>query len=198
MTKSIDFFETQFRQQLTTGEPALNPFELLALPYLSGWVVDFGCGLGVLAYAAARQGCRVLALDVSPTAIRHLADRGNTEQLAIEAVEADLRTHQLEQDFDTVVCVGLLMFFDCATARAQLAQLQARTKPGGVAVINVLIEGTTFRAMFDPDAHCLFHRDELREVFSGWDILVERFDEFLSPGDTVKSFATLIARKPSA
>jgi hypothetical protein len=30
--RSIDFFEAQFQGQPAAGEPALNPFEALALP----------------------------------------------------------------------------------------------------------------------------------------------------------------------
>lgn len=195
MHKSIEFFETQFRKQVANSEPALNPFETAALPYLHGRVLDFGCGLGNLAVAAARRGCTVLALDAAPTAIRHLATRAAQEGLAIEAVEADLSTYEIEEDFDTVVAIGLLMFFDGATARRQLTQLQARVCPGGIAVINVLIEGTTYLDMFDPVAHCLFKRGELREAFAGWEILNESFDDFPAPENTVKCFVTVIARK---
>ncbi len=69
-THSVRFFDTQFQRQINTGEFELNPFERLALPYLSGDVLDLGCGLGNLAVAAARAGCRVTALDGSPTGVR--------------------------------------------------------------------------------------------------------------------------------
>lgn len=196
MSKSVEFFETQFRRQVADADLALNPFETAALPFVRGRVLDFGCGLGNLAVAAARSGCSVLALDAAATAIQHLAVRAAQEGLAIEALEADLRSYEIAGDFDTVVSIGLLMFFDAATAHRQLAQLQARLRPGGIAVVNALIEGTTYRAMFDPAAHCLFRRDEMREAFAGWEILRESFDHFPAPGDTVKSFATVVARKP--
>ena len=53
-THSVRFFEAQFQRQVSSGEFELNPFERLALPYLSGEVLDLGCGLGNLAVAAAR------------------------------------------------------------------------------------------------------------------------------------------------
>lgn len=197
MDKSVAFFETQFRRQVTDGELRLNPFESAALPHLEGRILDFGCGLGNLAIAAARKGGTVLALDAAPTAIRHLASRAANEGLAIEAVEADLRTYEIAGEFDAVAAIGLLMFFDCATARRQLARLQACVRPGGVAVINVLTEGTTYLDMFDPAAHCLFGRSALRDAFAGWEILRESFEDFPAPGDTVKAFVTVIARKPA-
>lgn len=196
MSHSIHFFETQFRQQVADGALHLNPFETLALPYLRGRVLDYGCGLGNLAVAAAQAGCEVLALDAAPTAIHHLNQRALQEGLTITAGEADLREHVVEGEFDAVVAIGLLMFFDCATAHRQLAQLQRCVKPGGVAIINVLVEGTTFMAMFDPAGHCLFGRNELRERFAGWTILAERHETFTAIGDRLKVFATVVARKP--
>ena len=69
---SIQFFDKQFAEQSRTGGCKLNPFELAAIPYLKGRVLDYGCGMGNLAFAAAERGCDVLALDASPAAIRHI------------------------------------------------------------------------------------------------------------------------------
>lgn len=198
MSKSIEFFETQFRRQVTNSDLKLNPFETAVLPHLHGQVLDFGCGLGNLAVAAARQGCSVLALDAAPTAIRHLTARAARENLPIRAVEADLRAYEIEEDFDAVASIGLLMFLDPEAARRQLARLRDRVRPGGVAAINVLVEGTTYTAMFDPASHCLFRPDEVREAFAAWDIVNESFADFPAPGNTVKSFVTLVARRPAA
>jgi tellurite methyltransferase len=193
---SIRFFESQFQRQVREGDLALNPFEQLALPYLRGHILDYGCGLGNLSVAAARQGCTVEALDASPTAIGHLRDVARTEALPIAASEADLRNHALEEQYDSIVCIGLLMFFDCPAARAQLHELQRHVRAGGVAIVNVLVEGTTYRDMFDPASHCLWAEGELRECFSGWELLRWEHQEFPAPHETVKSFATLVARRP--
>ena len=67
--RGIDFFDAQFRKQVAGGDFALNPFEKLALPYLRGRVLDYGCGLGNLAIEAARWGLAVTAGDASPAAI---------------------------------------------------------------------------------------------------------------------------------
>lgn len=193
---SVQFFDQQFRRQVAAGEYALNPFEDLALPHLRGRVLDYGCGLGNLAIEAARRGCSVLALDASHTAIERLRAVAEQDGLLLRAEEADLRSHELTEDFDAVVCIGLLMFFDCSTAKNQLLQLQARVRPGGVAVINVLTEGTTYMDMFAPAGHCLFNRDELRSQFGQWEILSLVQQEFSAPNDTCKVFATIVARKP--
>jgi tellurite methyltransferase len=195
---SVDFFERQFQRQVREQELTLNPFEQAALPWLQGRVLDYGCGLGQLSLAAARRGCEVLALDASATAIAHLRQVAQDEALAINAREAELSDYRLSADYDSVVCIGLLMFLDCDSALLQLAQLQQRLRPGGVLVLNVLVEGTSYLDMFDPQRHCLLTAQKLRERFAGWALEQFELRDFPAPGDTVKSFVTLIARKPAA
>jgi tellurite methyltransferase len=196
--RSIAFFDEQFRRHFTDAALKLNPFEVAALPYLTGDVLDFGCGLGNLAFAAAAQGCKVEALDGSPAAIRHVQDRAATEGLAVSATLADLRDYLPPGKYDCIVSIGLLMFFECQTAFKVLTDLQAHVRPGGLAVVNVLVQGTTYMDMFDPSACCIFSPAELRHRFAGWK--VERFDidEFEAPNNTIKRFATIIARKPDS
>lgn len=193
--RSIEFFDQQFQKQAALGENTLNPFEQLAIGYLKGRVLDYGCGLGNLAFAAAERGCSVLALDASPAAIAHIQRRAALDTLPVEALVADLRDYVLNEDFDAVVCIGLLMFFDCPTAFRALAHLQAHVREGGIAVVNVLIEGTSYLDMFDAKGYCLFSRAEIETRFEGWEILHSEFSDFAAPGGTNKAFATLVARK---
>ena len=196
---SIRFFDNQFQRQIGEGDLHLNPFEEMALSHLRGGrVLDFGCGLGNLSIAAAQRGCSVVAVDASHTAIQHLCQLAKAQSLTIEATEADLRTYRIGADYDAIVSIGLLMFLDCPTAFRQLAELQEHVRPGGTAIVNVLIEGTTYMDMFDPSFHCLFSRDELQRRFSGWEIVRAEQQDFPAPGQKIKAFQTLVARKPLA
>ncbi|MFH1869782.1 MAG: class I SAM-dependent methyltransferase [Pseudomonadota bacterium] len=194
---SIAFFDRQFQRQIGEQDFKLNPFELDVLPHLTGRVLDFGCGLGNLAMAAAERGCSVRALDASPSAIACLHQRAAAARLPVEAIEADLREYRIDGEFDCVFSIGVLMFFDCATALRVLAMLQERVRPGGIAVINTLIEGTSYFDIFQPGCYCLLPREELADRFAGWEIMHSGFRDFEAPGQTLKCFATVIARKPA-
>jgi len=196
MTRSVEFFDQQFSHSVTLQALALNPFETLALPYLQGEVLDFGSGMGNLAFAAARQGCRVTALDASRAAVAHMQQRATAEALPVRAELADLRQYPIGADYDAIASIGLLMFFDCSTALKVLGELQHHVRPGGVAAVNVLIEGTTYQDMFEPSEHCLFAATELPQRFAGWELLQNEAHEFEAPGNTVKRFCTVVARKP--
>lgn len=194
--KSVQFFDRQFERQVREGDYALNPFERAILPYLHGEVLDLGCGLGNLALAAAQAGCQVTALDASPSGIADLARRG--KGLPIRAFSADLRDYVPERQYDCVVAIGLLMFFACEDARRQLVTIRNAVQSGGIAAINVLVQGTTYLDMFDPAGYCLFGRDELSAAFAGWQVVLSRHEDFPAPGNALKRFHTLVARAPRA
>jgi len=194
---SVEFFDGQFRKQAAAGEYALNPFEQAILPFLFGDVLDLGCGLGNLALAAAERGCHVTALDASPTAVSDLTRRAAERNLALDVRQADLRRYRDNARYDCVVAVGLLMFFARPDARNNLAALREMVRPGGVAAVNVLIEGTTFMNMFDPAAHYLFGEDELARAFAGWKPEYSKIDAFTAPDGTVKRFHTVVMRRPA-
>jgi tellurite methyltransferase len=192
---SVEFFEKQFQRQLRETDFALNPFEQLALSHVAGSVLDLGCGLGNLSLEAARRGCSVTAVDASPTAVGRVRAAALLEQLPLEALQADLACFRIDQDYDTIIAIGLLMFFCRERALALLQQIGQRVRPDGRAIVNVLVEGTTYLGMFKADEYYLFGANELEQVFAGWTVLVARHDSFAAPEGTRKEFATVIVQK---
>ena len=193
---AVDFFARQFEQQIAAADYRLNPFETWTLPHLAGDVLELGCGLGNLSLAAARAGHRVDALDACAQAVTDLAQRAQALGLPLRVQRCDLVNWTAQGQWDTVVAIGLLMFFACSDARRVLGEIRRAVRPGGVAAVNVLIDGTTYMQMFDRDRYCLFAPQELRTAFADWTLLLDRIDEFPAPENHVKRFATLIARRP--
>lgn len=195
--QSMEFFETQFRRQVQDREYVLNPFETLAIGYLKAEILDLGSGLGNLSLEAGRRGHRVVAVDASPTAVERINADARRESLPVEAIQVDIENWSIDRPYDTIVAIGLLMFFHRERALDLLRAIREHVRPGGHAIVNVLIEGTTYTGMFDPNNHYLFGRKELEECFSGWTILCSRYDTFAAPGQTRKEFSTVIASKSS-
>lgn len=192
---TVSFFETQFQKQVRDNEFALNPFEQLALKYLEGDILDLGAGLGNLCLEAGRRGHSVLAVEASPTAVIRINKDARQEGLAVKAIQEDIENWRIDRTYNTIIAIGLLMFFRRDTAMTLLDAIQDHVKPGGVAIVNTLIEGTTFMGMFDPDKYCLFARGELEQRFSGWHVLESVYQSFPAPEGTVKEFSTVVAKK---
>jgi len=193
---AVRFFESQFQRQVGAGDFELNPFEGMALGQLRGTVLDLGCGLGNLALEAGRRGHEVVAVDASPTAVARIRSAAAAEGLRVRAEQADIASWRIDRTYDSIVAIGLLMFFRRERALELLKDIQDHVVPGGRAVINVLVEGTTYMDMFDAEEHCLFGRDELVAAFSTWRIVDSRADAFPAPGRKLKAFATVVAERP--
>lgn len=197
-SRSIEFFDSQFQRQILAQDYKLNPFEARALGYLEGTVLDLGCGLGNLTLEAARRGHKVVAVDASPAAIARIEVVAKHENLPIRALVADLARWEIDGNYSTIAAIGLLMFFPRERSIEFLRSIQEHVEPGGRAIVNVLVEGTTFMEMFQPGGYYLFRRSELEELFSGWTILSSLHEVFPAPGGTRKEFSTVIAEKPRA
>jgi tellurite methyltransferase len=164
---ALEIFEREFRDRIASSDYAPSVFEQAILPYLSGDVLDLGCGLGILALAAAERGCRVVALDASPTAIADLARRARERGLMIEAHTADLRHYVPGAQYDCVVALGLLSALSCNDARG---------------LLSVRADGA-------------FGGEGLSHAFAGWQILVSAQQQAFVPGGELQCVHTLVARQ---
>jgi SAM-dependent methyltransferase len=71
---------------------------------MSGRMLDVGCGTGFYALKAAQSGMRVTAIDASKSMIKPLQGRVD------RAIVADIERYPIEEEFDLVICAGVLDF----------------------------------------------------------------------------------------
>lgn len=196
--KSVDLFEAQFERQTREQDFRLNPFEVRALDYLKGSVLDLGCGLGNLSLEAARRGHAVLAIDASATGVARIQRDAKREDLPIEAVVANINPGTIDRCFDTILAIGIIPYFGREESLALLKSIQDHVNPGGRIVLNTLLNDTTYRALFEPGKHYFYAPDELHEQFLDWKVLKTCQEQFPAPDGTIKSLITIIAEKAKA
>jgi ribosomal protein L11 methyltransferase len=120
--------------------------------YRGASVIDYGCGSGILALAAARLGARSAAcFDIDPQAL--LATRDNA---LANGLEQRIVIHESPDDLPKQVDV-LLANILSAPLCALAPELAARVKPGGSVVLAGLMEHEVsevieaYRPWFDID-----------------------------------------------
>ena len=95
LNHSVQFFDTQFQQQVRNRDFHLNPFELAALPHLYGRVLEYGCSM-TTSFRGNKRSCSVVA-SASPAAMAHIQQRTASKNTPVEAALADLRDYDLTE-----------------------------------------------------------------------------------------------------
>ena len=101
-------------------------------------VLDVGCGAGLLSEAMAREGARVVALDLAPELIDiarlHLLESGLEVDYRLQSVEA--LAEEMPGAFDAITCMEMLEHVpDPASVLRACARL---LKPGGKLFLSTL------------------------------------------------------------
>jgi 2-polyprenyl-6-hydroxyphenyl methylase/3-demethylubiquinone-9 3-methyltransferase len=114
----------------------INPLRLgwiqTFVPLAEKSMVDVGCGGGILADAAARQGADVLGIDLSAKALKVAqlhALEAQTPRVRYREIAAEALAEEVPQSFDVVTCMEMLEHVpDPASVVSACARL---VKPGG-------------------------------------------------------------------
>jgi tellurite methyltransferase len=155
------------------------------LPH-SGAAIDLAMGLGANARVLVERGLTVVGIDISLEAARRA--RRKTPQL--RAVCADLTYFRLPpRHFDVILNLYYLQ-------RELCTALKTIIRPGGIVIVETLmLDMLKIKPELNPDY--LLRTGELRELFSGWEIL--KYSEGWAPSESSKdrAVASLVGRFPA-
>jgi ubiquinone/menaquinone biosynthesis C-methylase UbiE len=180
--------------------PWMNPFKFPDVmpridrnaPFLKGKrVLEIGCGMGFDTVELLRRGARVTATDLTPAAIevarKHLALEGLKADDLHVANALDLQFE--DESFDAVYSIGCL--HHTGDMHRAVGEVHRVLKPGGRAIVShIYRKGSFFRFLSqvgkeniefkDEDAPVIdfFSEDEVREIFSKFDIIEMTQDHY--------------------
>jgi tellurite methyltransferase len=184
---------TDWNDRYRKGEHSpVEPHHLLVQAVESlapGRALDVACGAGRHSLYLARQGWRVTAVDSSSVGLETLQTRAVAARADVDIVLADLERHEfdIESNAYDLICVFYYL------QRDLFPRIQAGVRSGGnfVGVIHIVDEDPGSTPM---NPVYLLEPDELRKIFSDWEI--QHYREGRKGGPEHKhSDAEIIARK---
>ncbi|WP_293995709.1 bifunctional 2-polyprenyl-6-hydroxyphenol methylase/3-demethylubiquinol 3-O-methyltransferase UbiG [Sphaerotilus sp.] len=131
--------ESEFRPLHQINPLRLGWIEQCAGPLDGKRIVDVGCGGGILSEAMARQGARVLGVDLAERSLKvaqlHAMEAG-IDNVAYREVAAEVLAEEQPGQFDIVTCMEMVEHVpDPAAIVAACAKL---VKPGGWVFLSTL------------------------------------------------------------
>ncbi len=148
--------------------------------------LDLGCGGGRDAVFLAQQGWQVTGIDQESRVLKRAKQLASRSGASVKFKCCDLKKQACfpEKQFDLVVVMRYLN-------RALFAQIDQAIAPGGMLLYQTFVSGVeAFDSPKNPNV--ILEKGELSEVFSGYQIFVDRIEK-LKDGRPVASF---IAQKP--
>jgi SAM-dependent methyltransferase len=158
-----------------------------------GCALDIGCGSGTFSIYMAERGYRVTAIDFMPQAIAMLQSRIAGQNLAIEAVQADVGLWTPKHPFDVILDIGCLHTPGTIDLGAYKTQLLNWLAPGGDFILLHFgrrgwwdwwpigpsrVYADTLRRQFAPELELVEDTSELRHdmpFFIGRSALIGRY-----------------------
>ena len=129
------------------------------------------CGEGQNALYLAGKGYLVDAFDLSEHGITKLKYRCKLSNTQVNAFVADLTTYQFEQNYDMIICFGTLHFVAKNEWKRFINNAKKYTNTGGIHIIQIFTDTVPASEDIAPFAIGLAKDEEIKELFTDWEIL---------------------------
>jgi SAM-dependent methyltransferase len=130
----VEYTEPDLYDQENPDFEPDGPFYLSLAHQYPGPVLDLGCGTGRITIPLARQGVPITGLDVMPPMLARA--QAKAADLPITWIQADVRTFQLQTQFQLIIDTGATLqhLLERADHEAMLARVREHLAPDGCAV----------------------------------------------------------------
>jgi tellurite methyltransferase len=162
-------------------------------------LIDIGCGEGRDIVYFARHGFEVVGLDLSAVGLEKAERYAKEAGVQIKTIHTDITEYELDASYDVIFSTGTLHFIPAKARQARFENYKARTAPGGIHVITVLVDKPFLPPAPDADPGAiLFKPGELLACYWDWEVVyfVEEIFDCKSSGAPHKHCANrIIARR---
>ena len=170
----VPFWEKSYQEYDTiafSNEPNVTITEFEHLINDQSKILEAGCGEGQNAIYLAKQGHHVDAFDLSEHGIAKLKHRCELADTQVNAFVADLTAYQIKQHYDMVICFGTLHFVEKDEWRRFIINAKEYTNIGGIHIIQIFTDTVPASEDIAPFAIGLAKDEELKELYTDWEIL---------------------------
>ena len=159
-----------------------------------GTALDIGAGFGNNTIPLLESGFEVTATETNVECIDELRKLARKYPNKVHVSAEPLERLHFDVQFDAVICTMVLHFLNRPDALSAIKNMQEWTTSGGM---NVITGYTDYNSDMGEGFDFLLHTDELKELYSGWKIIL--YDEVMSgtqnPAGKAFQSAKLIAQK---
>ena len=160
----------------------------------SGKVLDLGCGEAGTSLFLAEKGFEVTCIDISKTAIKNIKIEAKKRDVKIIALVSDLEKFRFKEDYDIIIGTGIFQFIPENYSLKLIKNIMKHTKKDGLNIFEVFLQGDPSQE--DDSEGYYFKQNELKELYSNWDILdYEEYEDYDEEEKQTNKIAYLIAKK---
>jgi tellurite methyltransferase len=163
----------------------------------SGKILDLGCGEAGTSLTFAEKGFEVTCMDISKTAINNIKKEAEKRGIKINALVGDIETFEIKENYDIIICVGVLHFLPKINALRLIEKIKAKTNKEGINIFEVFLEGDPSQE--EDSIGYYFKSFELKKLYSEWNILdYEEYENYDEEEKQTNKIAYLIAKNSSS